>query len=121
MRSRADRIRADTRGRRAETIAAWWLRLKFYRIVGRRVRTYAGEIDLVARRGRTLALVEVKARDHLDKALAALHPVARERIARAARSLTAKYGRGCDTVRIDAILVVPGHWPRHIESIWREE
>ncbi|MGI4877800.1 MAG: YraN family protein [Janthinobacterium lividum] len=119
--TRAARVDADARGRRAETIAAWWLRFKGYRILARRVRTRVGEIDLVARRGNTLAFVEVKTRDRLDKALAAIHPASRQRLARAARSLVTTYGRGCDTVRIDAVLIVRGSWPRHIESIWREE
>jgi putative endonuclease len=53
---------AERGGRRAESLAAWWLRLKGWRILARRVRTPVGEIDLVARRGRTIAFVEVKAR-----------------------------------------------------------
>lgn len=53
------RFKAERRGRQAETIAGWWLRLKGYRIVGRRVRCARGEVDLVARRGRTVAFVEV--------------------------------------------------------------
>jgi len=119
--ARVARVRADARGRRAETIAAWWLRLKGYRVLGRRVRTRVGEIDLIVRRGRTLAFVEVKARDHLDKALAAIHPAAQQRLAKAAQSLLVKYGQGCDTVRVDAVLVVPGQWPRHLKSIWRKD
>ena len=53
---------AERLGRRAESIAAWYLRLKGYRILARRYRTPLGEIDLVAKRGQTLAFVEVKAR-----------------------------------------------------------
>ena len=52
-------------GQKAETLAALWLRLKGYRILARRFRAPPGEIDLVARRGRVLALVEVKARADL--------------------------------------------------------
>ena len=113
------RLAAERRGRRAESIAAWWLRLHGYRIIARRVRTHVGEIDLVARRGGTLAFIEVKARDRLDNALAALHPAALARVARAANALTDRYGRGCTTVRIDAVLIVRGHWPRHYRGVWR--
>ena len=116
------RQRAESRGRRAERVAAWWLRLKGYRILAMRVRTPLGEIDLVARRGRTLIFVEVKARDRLDIAQQALHPSARARIERATRLVMARFGRATDVaVRIDAVLVVPGAWPRHIEAIWRGE
>lgn len=56
------RQQAEKRGRQAERLAGWWLRLKGWQIVGRRLRTPAGEVDLVARRGSMLAFVEVKAR-----------------------------------------------------------
>jgi putative endonuclease len=57
-----NRQRAEARGRRGEAIAAWWLRLHGWRILGERVRNPRGEVDLIARRGRTLAFIEVKAR-----------------------------------------------------------
>jgi len=113
------RLAAERRGRRAETIAAWWLRLHGWRIVARRVRTPVGEIDLVARRGGTVVFVEVKARDRLDNALAALHPAALARVARAAAALANRYGAGCSTLRIDAVVIVPGCWPRHLRDVWR--
>ena len=117
----AARQRAESKGRRAEQLAAWWLRLKGYRILATRVRTPLGEIDLVARRGRTLIFVEVKARDRLDIAQQALHPAARDRIERATRLVLGRFGRGAadEAVRIDAVLIVPGHWPRHLEAIWQ--
>ncbi len=122
MRGADARRRADARGRRAETIAAWWLRLKGYSILARRVATPVGEIDLVAVRAGTLVFVEVKARAHLDQALLALNPAALRRVSRAARLLAGQYAARVRpvAVRIDAVLVVPRHWPHHIEAVWQE-
>jgi putative endonuclease len=108
-------------GRHAETIAAWFLRAKGYKILARRVRTRAGEIDLVARQGDTLIFVEVKARATLDSGLFALHPSARQRIEAASRVLAPRYARGCTTTRIDAVLVRPWALPVHMIAVWREQ
>ena len=54
------RAAAEARGRKAERRAAWWLRLHGWRILGERLRVAAGEVDLVARRGRIVAFIEVK-------------------------------------------------------------
>ena len=113
------RQRAERGGRRAETLAAWWLRLKGWRIIARRARTPVGEIDLIARRGRTLAFVEVKARASDDEAGLALDDYRLRRVARAAEALAPRHARRDDTIRIDAIFIVPGRWPRHVENVWR--
>jgi putative endonuclease len=60
-----DRIDSRELGRRGERRAAWFYRLRGYRIVDRNVRSRGGEIDLVARRGKTLVICEVKARQSL--------------------------------------------------------
>ena len=112
------RQRAEAFGRRAETLAAWWLRLKGYRILARRVRTPVGEIDLVVRRGRMLAFVEVKARPDLDCAGTAITSRNAHRISRASNMLFARFGSDCAGARIDAVLVTPGRLPRHIEGAW---
>jgi putative endonuclease len=109
---------AERGGRRAETLAAWWLRLKGWRILGRRVRTPVGEVDLVARRGRTLAFVEVKARADDGQAALALDDFRLRRVACAAEALAARYARPGDTIRIDAMFVVPGRLPRHLANVW---
>lgn len=112
------RQRAESWGRRAETIAAWWLRLKGYRVLAQRVRTPAGEVDLVVRRGRCLVFVEVKARLDEAGAAAALTPVNQRRVARASNMLLARFGRNCETARIDVVLVTPWRWPRHVAGAW---
>lgn len=111
MSTRAER---EARGRRGETLAAWYLRLKGWRIVARRARTPRGEIDLVVRRGRVLAFVEVKWRGRpaeLDHAIDA-HRL--RRVAAAAEALAPRYAQSGDSLRIDVLLLAPGRWPRHM-------
>ncbi|WP_114228884.1 MULTISPECIES: YraN family protein [Sphingomonas] len=109
---------AERQGRRAETIAAWWLRLQGWRILAQRARVPGGEVDLVARRGGTLAFVEVKKRRDQQSADLALDRSRLKRVAVAAERLAPRYGRGCSTIRIDAIFIVPGRWPRHVPDVW---
>ena len=109
---------AEQRGRRAETLAAWWLRLHGWRILATRARTPVGEVDLIARRGCTLAFVEVKARASdaaLDMAIDRKRLI---RVARAAEILSPRYQRAGDEIRIDVILIRPRAWPRHIPNAW---
>ena len=112
------RKQAETFGRRGENIAAWWLRLQGWRIVGTRVRTPRGEVDLVARRGKTLAFIEVKARARdFDLAHAIDHPRLK-RVAAAAEILYPRYAKGAENVRIDVILVAPWRLPHHLVGVW---
>lgn len=117
---RRDRMAAERRGQRAEHLAAWWLRLKGYRILARGFRAPVGEIDLIAKRGATLAVVEVKARGSLDDARAAITPRQQARIARATLAYLQRHPLLQRlAIRYDALLLVPGHWPRHIPDAWR--
>lgn len=117
MNSLAGKRAAERRGRLAEGVAAFMLMLKGYRIIVRRVRTPAGEIDLVAKRGRTLVFVEVKARDSLPTALEALTPRQQARIARAAQTWIARDpAYAAFDQRIDVIAVIPWRWPVHIAN-----
>lgn len=118
--SRAHRVSAERHGHRSEAIAAWWLRLKGYRIVARRYRTAAGEIDLIVRRGRILAFVEVKARADFRIAADAVSPRQQHRIARAAGLfLVARPDLAQLDQRFDALLIVRRTWPRHLPDAWR--
>lgn len=112
------RQRAERGGRRAERLAALWLQLKGYKILGRRVRTPVGEVDLVARRGRTVAFVEVKARATAEDAALALDEWRLRRVAAAAEALAHRYARAGDDIRLDAIFIVPRRLPRHMANIW---
>ncbi len=120
--SKERRRLAYGRGRRAELMAAWWLRLKGYRIIARGFRVPVGEIDLIARRGRTLALVEVKARLDLATAQSAIGPRQRRRVARAAARFLQQNPAlaDCD-VRFDVVLLAPGRRPRHLAGAWRND
>jgi putative endonuclease len=118
-RDRVPRQRAERGGRRAESLAAWWLRLKGWTILARRVRTPVGEIDLVARRGRTLAFVEVKARATGADAELSLDDYRLRRVAAAAEAVSHLYARPDDDIRIDAMFVIPRRLPRHLANVWR--
>ena len=113
-----NRHAAEKRGRGAETLACWYLRLHGWRILARRARVHGGEVDIVARRGRTLAFVEVKARGSDEAVAFALDEWRLRRVVTAAERLAARFMRPGDDVRIDAILIVPGRWPRHLTNIW---
>jgi putative endonuclease len=109
---------AEASGRRGERIAGWWLRLKGWRILDRRVRTPAGEIDIVARKGALVAFVEVKTRRTAGELDFAIDERRLTRVAAAAEMLMARYAGPGDDVRIDVILLAPGIRPRHIENAW---
>ena len=113
-----NRQAAEQRGRGAETLACWYLRLKGWRILARRARVHGGEVDIVARRGRMLAFVEVKARATEDAAAFALDDWRLRRVVVAAERLAPRYLRQGDDVRIDALFIVPGRWPKHMANIW---
>jgi putative endonuclease len=114
-----NRQEAEKRGRGAETLACWYLRLRGWRIVARRARVPGGEVDIVARRGRTLAFVEVKAREDEAAAAFALDQYRLRRVAVAAERLAPRFMRAGDDVRIDAMFVIPGRWPRHLPNVWQ--
>ena len=108
-------------GRRAEGWAALYLRLKGYAVLARgRKAKGAGEIDIIAKKGKLVAFIEVKARARLEDAAAAIGPVQRSRLIRGAEAFLAAHPKlaACQ-LRFDAILVAPGRWPRHLIDAWR--
>ena len=113
-----DRRIAEASGRRGERLAGWWLRLKGWSILDRRVRTPAGEVDIVARRGSLIAFVEVKHRATAAELDFAIDERRLARVAAAAEYLMPKYAQAGDDIRVDVILLAPGTRPRHIENAW---
>jgi putative endonuclease len=95
------------------------LRLKGWRILARRARVPGGEVDVVARRGRMVAFVEVKQRSSDDAAALALDQWRLRRVAVAAERLAPRFARDGDDFRIDAIFIVPRRWPRHLANVWQ--
>jgi len=116
------RRRAQRRGRAAEWLCLWHLRLRGWRILARDWRCPAGEIDILARRGRVLAVIEVKSRGELAAAATALTPRQRRRIARAAEAFLFQRSdlAGLD-LRFDLMLVAPLRLPRHWRGAWRSD
>ncbi|MHA7871336.1 MAG: YraN family protein [Hyphococcus sp.] len=115
----AKRRRAETAGRRSETAAAILLRLKGFAILERRFKSPVGEIDIIAKRGRLVAFVEVKARSDMQTALEAVTPRARRRIVAAADAFLSRHPHlaECDC-RYD-IVVAAGWRLRHVSNAWR--
>jgi putative endonuclease len=112
---RPERQAAFALGLSAESRAAAFLFAKGYRIVARRWRSPVGEVDIVARRGRVLVFVEVKARERLDDAAFAVTDRQKKRIAAAAEAWLASHPGDVNSfVRFDAMLVTPRGIPRHI-------
>lgn len=106
-------------GALAEWTCRLILRLKGYRILASRLRTKVGEIDILAERGRVLAIIEVKARPTEAAALDAVTVSQRRRLERAALWVQQGNSRLADhCLRFDLFAVA--HWriPRHIQNAW---
>jgi putative endonuclease len=115
--ARRARSAAFRLGLSAESRAAMFLFAKGYRIAARRYKTRFGEIDIVARRGRALVFVEVKARERVDDAVQAVSERGKSRIVAAAELWTAHHPDDAQAeIRFDVVLVTPGRMPRHITN-----
>jgi len=112
----ATRRRALQRGHAAEFAALAFLMLKGYRPIARRFSASGGEIDLIVRRGRTVAFVEVKARGRLADARIAIGATTRRRFSRAVRAWVSR-NPWCETwtLRADAVFLAPMRLPLHME------
>ena len=114
---------AERRGRSSENLAALWLRLKGYRILARRRKTHAGEIDLVATAPfGPVCFIEVKARSDARAAAESVLAGQQTRIARAASLYLASRPhlsrRGS---RFDIIAIAPRALPVHHRDVWQPD
>jgi putative endonuclease len=101
-------------------LAALWLMAKGYRILGFRLKTPQAEIDLLAVRGRTLAVVEVKRRADLLTALETVSLDQRRRLRRAGLAIASKRpALAGAAVRLDLMALAPGRLPMHIPDAWK--
>jgi putative endonuclease len=111
------RARHYRRGTAAERTAALWLQCFGHRLLARRYKTPVGEIDLIARRGRTLLFVEVKGRRRHAHAREAVHAHNQSRVVRAAQWWLAAHPSFADcTIRFDVVTVAWYRWPHHIKA-----
>jgi putative endonuclease len=112
-----ERQARNRRGHLCEIIAAALLTAKGYRILARRYRSPAGEVDLVACRGRRLTFVEVKRRTSLEACEAAISAEQSRRIRRAADYWLSRHPRHRDyEIVFDAMFFAAGRWPRHVRD-----
>ncbi|MBH5322637.1 YraN family protein [Aurantiacibacter sediminis] len=110
---------AEKRGRQGEGRAAAWLQLKGWRIMGKRVRTPAGEIDLIAKRAGIVAFIEVKWRSKKADLDHAIDEYRLSRVAAAVEAVAHNYATEGEDIRVDVILLAPGSMPRHIVNAWQ--
>ena len=110
---------AEQSGRDGERRAAMWLRMKGWSILGQRIKTPLGEIDLIARRGGVVAFIEVKWRKKAEDLDHAIDEYRLRRVASAVETVAHKYAAGGEDIRVDVILLAPGAFPRHIVNAWQ--
>lgn len=110
---------AEKSGRDGEARAALWLRAKGWRILAKRVRTPAGEIDLIAKRGSVVAFIEVNWRKKSADLDFAIDEYRLGRVAAAVEAVAHDYVTGGEDIRVDVILLAPGALPRHIANAWQ--
>ncbi len=118
--AKSERQRREKLGRRAENLAALYLMLKGYRIIERRFKIRAGEVDLIARKGKLLVAVEVKARQNLEQARESISYASQNRIERTMEIYIDQrpHLQGLD-LRFDAVFVI-GKWRVvHEPDYWR--
>lgn len=110
---------AEKRGRQGETRAALWLQAQGWRVLDKRVKTPAGEIDLICKRGNCVAFIEVKWRAKAADLDHAIDAYRLRRVAAAVHAVAHEYATQGEDIRVDVILLAPGTLPRHIVNAWQ--
>lgn len=113
------RQRAERRGRAGEGRAALWLQMKGWRILDRRRKTPAGEVDLIAKRGNVVAFIEVKWRKSAADLDHAIDEYRLRRVAAATEAIAHEYASDGEDIRVDVLLLAPNTFPRHIVNAWQ--
>jgi len=104
-------------GRSGEDLAAEFLERRGFVVLHRNYRCRAGEIDLVALKGKRLAFIEVKRRKTREDAAWTLTARQRRRIVRAAQYwLSAHPDFAGHDMAFDVVLAAPWAWPRYIAN-----
>jgi putative endonuclease len=121
-RLKARRLKAYGRGRLAERLCRWHLRLRGWRILASDWRCPSGEIDIIARRRGVLAAIEVKSRPDFATGAFAVLPRQQHRIARALEAfLVMRPELAPLALRFDVMIVAPRRLPRHLPGAWRSD
>jgi putative endonuclease len=116
------KIQAYRRGIRAEIIAGLYLTLTGWRVLAWRWKCPLGEIDLVAKNGKVITFIEVKARQNEQSALDSITAHQWRRISNAADIFMSQQRQYADcSWRIDAIIIVPRQWPKRFKYMWDDE
>lgn len=110
---------AEKSGREGEARAAFWLKAKGWTVLDTRVKTGAGEIDLVVKRGNLIAFIEVKWRKKRADLDHAVDEYRLSRVAAAVESVAHRYAKNGEDIRLDVILLAPCSFPRHIANAWQ--
>ena len=109
------------KGLRAELISKIWLQLQGYSIKEQRYKTPVGEIDLIAKKGRHIAFIEIKYRKTREEAAFAISDHQKKRINKAALFWLAKNSNlTYETLSFDVILIAPFRLPYHIKNAFEE-
>jgi len=110
--------KAQKLGKRAEWLASFWLRLKFYRILARNWKSPYGEVDIIALKGRQLVIIEVKMRAHAGFIDHTILNRQKERLMRAALQYQQNHSQYKDySIRFDALLI-SSSFLSHIKNAW---
>ena len=110
--------RAFREGHGAEWVAAAFLMLKGYQVLGFRLKTRGVEIDILARQGRTIVVVEVKRRATMEAALNAVDNQQLVRLRAAGEALLRQRPSLAGlALRIDTVALAPGRIPRHRRNL----